>query len=164
MDQFMQNKKLTSIEKVQKAIKDKGFDFRILELPDSTRTAREAADVIGCTVSEIAKSLIFKGAETGKPVLVIASGTNRVDIKKVSKLFDEPITKTGAEFIRSETGFAIGGVPPVGHKNQLYTIIDEDLLNFETIWAAAGTPFSVFSLKSKSIKELTGGITADIKE
>ena len=160
----MNNKKLSSIEKVKQAIQDKGFSFRILELPDSTRTAREAADAIGCTVSEIAKSLIFRGTKTGKAVLVIASGTNRVDTQKVSQLVNEPIEKADAEYIRSVTGFAIGGVPPVGHKNPLQTIIDEDLLTYKTIWAAAGTPFSVFSLESHDLVNLTGGKPAAIKE
>jgi prolyl-tRNA editing enzyme YbaK/EbsC (Cys-tRNA(Pro) deacylase) len=160
----MENKKLSSIQKVQKAIKNKGYDFHILELPDSTRTAREAAEVIGCAVSEIAKSLIFKGGNTGRPVLIIASGTNRVDLKKVGELLGEPLNKADADFIRTETGFAIGGIPPVGHKKQLHTIIDEDLLNYETVWAAAGTPFSVFSLEPKNIEGLTGGLLANIKE
>lgn len=153
-----------SIQKVRQAILDKGYDFQILELPDSTRSAQEAADSIGCSVSEIAKSLIFKGKESGKPVLIIASGTNRVSPGKVEKLFDEVILKADADYIRSETGFAIGGIPPVGHKNILQTFIDEDLLQYDTIWAAAGTPFSVFSMKSKDLPDLTDGTISDIKQ
>ncbi len=153
-----------SIQKVKRAIQEKGFDFRVLELPDSTRTAQEAADAIGCSVSEIAKSLIFKGAESGKPILVIASGTNRVDTNKVGNLIGESVKKADADFIRSETGFAIGGIPPVGHLYPLQTLIDKDLLNYDTIWAAAGTPFSVFSLKSKDLTALTGGEIAVIRQ
>lgn len=153
-----------SIQKVKAAIQEKGFDFRVLELPDSTRTAQEAADVIGCSASEIAKSLIFKGVNTGEPILIIASGTNRVDTEKVSNLIGQPVKKADADFIRSETGFAIGGIPPVGHAYPLQTIIDEDLLNYDTVWAAAGTPFSVFSLESKNLSTLTGGKIAVIRE
>lgn len=153
-----------SIQKVRQAILDKGYDFQILELPDSTRSAQEAADSIGCSVSEIAKSLVFKGKESGKPVLIIASGTNRVSPGKVEKLFDEAIMKADADYIRSETGFAIGGIPPVGHKHILQTFIDEELLQYDTIWAAAGTPFSVFSMKSKDLPDLTDGTISDIKQ
>lgn len=158
----MENKK-SSIEKVRQAILERGFSFEVLELPDSTRTAQQAAATIGCSVSEIAKSLIFKGIESGRPLLVIASGSNRVDTDKVADLIHEQITKADADFIRSETGFAIGGVPPLGHTYSLETIIDEDLMNYETVWAAAGTPYSVFSLHSKDLEELTGGAVASVK-
>lgn len=154
----------SSIQKVRNAIQQKGYGFRVVELPESTRTAQEAADAIGCSVSEIAKSLIFKGAESGKPILVIASGTNRVDTGKISSIIGQQVNKADADFIRSETGFAIGGIPPLGHAYPLQTIVDEDLLKYEVIWAAAGTPFSVFSLESKDLTELTGGTLADIRE
>jgi len=159
----MKEDKIPAKEKVKRAIQKSGYSFEVLELPGSTRTAKEAAATIGCTISEIAKSLIFKGIQSGKPVLVIASGSNRVDTAKVSSLIKEEISKADAEYIRSETGFAIGGVPPVGHNYQLLTIIDEDLMNYETIWAAAGTPFSVFSLQPKDLPELTGGKVATVK-
>ena len=159
----MKEDKIPAKEKVKRAIQKSGYSFEVLELPGSTRTAKEAAATIGCTISEIAKSIIFKGIQSGKPVLVIASGSNRVDTAKVSSLINEEISKADAEYIRSETGFAIGGVPPVGHNYQLLTIIDEDLMNYETIWAAAGTPFSVFSLQPKDLPELTGGKVTTVK-
>lgn len=154
----------SSSKRVQQAIRAKGFSFEVVELPDSTRSAKEAAAAIGCDVAEIAKSLIFKGRETGEAYLVIASGTNRVDESKISGLANEPIVKPDAGFVREQTGFAIGGVPPVGHARPLPTWIDEDLLQYPTIWAAAGTPFSVFRLKSDQLKELTGGMVAAVKE
>lgn len=154
----------SSSKRVQQAIRAKGFSFEVVELPDSTRSAKEAAAAIGCDVAEIAKSLIFKGRETGEAYLVIASGTNRVDESKISGLANEPIVKPDAGFVREQTGFAIGGVPPVGHARPLLTWIDEDLLQYPTIWAAAGTPFSVFRLKSDQLKELTGGMVAAVKE
>ena len=159
----MKEDKISAKEKVKRAIQKSGYSFEVLELPGSTRTAKEAAATIGCTISEIAKSLIFKGIQSGKPVLVIASGSNRVDTAKVRSLINEEISKADAEYIRSETGFAIGGIPPVGHNYQLLTIIDEDLMNYETIWAAAGTPFSVFSLQPNHLPELTGGKVATVK-
>lgn len=154
----------SSSKRVQQAIRAKGFSFEVVELPDSTRSAKEAAAAIGCDVAEIAKSLIFKGRETGEAYLVIASGTNRVDESKISGLANEPIVKPDAGFVREQTGFAIGGVPPVGHARPLLTWIDEDLLQYPTIWAAAGTPFSVFRLNSDQLKELTGGMVAAVKE
>lgn len=154
----------SSVRKVKVAIARKGYSFEIKVLPDSTRTAKEAAEAIGCTIPEIAKSLIFKGAESDNPILVIASGSNRVDTEKISKLVNEKVVKADADFIRSETGFAIGGIPPVGHKYSLNTIIDEDLMNFDVIWAAAGTPFAVFSLHSKELENITGGNIATVKE
>lgn len=160
----MKEENNSSIRKVKEAIIERGFDFEIKVLPDSTRTAKEAADTIGCTISEIAKSLIFKSIESEKPVLVIASGSNRVATDKISNLLNEEIIKADADFIRKQTGFAIGGIPPVGHKYALNTIIDEDLLNFDIIWAAAGSPFAVFSLHSKELADMTGGKIAEIKE
>lgn len=154
----------SSSKRVQQAIRAKGFSFEVVELPDSTRSAKEASAAIGCDVAEIAKSLIFKGRETGEAYLVIASGTNRVDESKISGLANEPIVKPDAGFVREQTGFAIGGVPPVGHARPLLTWIDEDLLQYPTIWAAAGTPFSVFRLNSDQLKELTGGMVAAVKE
>lgn len=154
----------SSSKRVQQAIRAKGVSFEVVELPDSTRSAKEAAAAIGCDVAEIAKSLIFKGRETGEAYLVIASGTNRVDETKISELANEPIVKPDAGFVREQTGFAIGGVPPVGHARPLLTWIDEDLLQYPTIWAAAGTPFSVFRLNSDQLKELTGGMVAAVKE
>jgi prolyl-tRNA editing enzyme YbaK/EbsC (Cys-tRNA(Pro) deacylase) len=139
-----------------------GPRFTVLEFDASTRTSAEAAAAIGCEVAEIAKSLVFKGAKTGRPVLVVASGTNRVDEKRVAALIGEKIARADAEFVREATGFAIGGVPPVGHATPPVTLIDEDLFKFEAIWAAAGTPNTVFKLTSAELQELTDGEVATV--
>lgn len=160
----MANELSTSAQKVQRTLEKRGFSFKVKELPSSTRTAKEAARTIGCTVPQIAKSLVFKGEKTGKPILVIASGSNRVDTLKLSKLVGESVGKADADFVRRHTGFAIGGVPPVGHSEPIPTIIDEDLLKYDEIWAAAGTPNAVFKLQPSEIVDLTEGMVEDIKQ
>jgi prolyl-tRNA editing enzyme YbaK/EbsC (Cys-tRNA(Pro) deacylase) len=141
-----------------------GDAFEVLEFDAGTRTAADAAAAIGCTVAEIAKSLLFRAEQSGRPVLVVASGENRVDEKKVAALLGEKISRADADFVREMTGFAIGGVPPVGHATAPITLIDEDLMKFTTIWAAAGTPNAVFQLKPAALAELTGGRLADVAE
>ena len=140
-----------------------GDAYQVLEFDAGTRTAADAAAAIGCTVAEIAKSLVFRGRESGRAVLVVASGVNRVDEKKVALLVGEKIARADAVFVREKTGFAIGGVPPVGHAESPVCLIDADLLQFETIWAAAGTPNAVFSLKPGELMELTGGRVAEVR-
>lgn len=147
----------SSARKVQEALDALGFSFQVVELPDSTRTAREAASAVGCTVAQIAKSLVFQGKETGRPLLVIASGTNRVDETRLEAVAGEPVVFANADAVRAATGFVIGGVPPVGHDQQLDTYIDQDLMAFEEIWAAAGTPFAVFRLHPADLSRMTGG-------
>jgi Cys-tRNA(Pro) deacylase len=139
-----------------------GDVYEVLEFDAGTRTAADAAAAIGCTVAEIAKSLVFRAKQSGRPVLVVASGDNRVDEKKVAALIGEKISRADADFVREMTGFAIGGVPPVGHATAPITLIDEDLMKFATIWAAAGTPNAVFQLKPAALAELTGGQLADV--
>ena len=151
----------TSALKVQEVL---GPDYTVLEFDASTRTAADAAAAIGCTVPQIAKSLIFRGKESGAPVLVIASGGVRVDVSRVAELLGEGIGRADADFVREQTGFAIGGVPPVGHRNPPIILIDASLLAFDTIWAAAGTPNSVFELKPADLVPLTGGNVADVAE
>jgi prolyl-tRNA editing enzyme YbaK/EbsC (Cys-tRNA(Pro) deacylase) len=140
-----------------------GEKYEVLEFDAGTRTAADAAAAIGCTVAEIAKSLVFWGVASGRAVLVVASGANRVDERKVAALIGEKISRADAEFVRAKTGFAIGGVPPVGHAEPPLTLIDADLMLFETIWAAAGTPNAVFRLKPGDLEELTGGRLAEVK-
>ena len=152
-----------SAQRVQAALDKAGIAAEVMEFPETTRTAEEAAAAIGCTVAQIAKSLVFRGAEKGRPVLVIASGVNRVDERKVTALLGEAIEKPDAEFVRQRTGFAIGGVPPAGHREPLVTFIDRDLLDLERIWAAAGTPYAVFALSPNQLVELTGGQVVDLK-
>jgi len=153
-----------SARRVQDALAARGFTIEIREFPDSTRTAAEAAAAIGCEVAQIAKSLVFRARETDRPVLVIASGANRVDEKAVAALIGEKLGRADADFVRERTGFAIGGVPPLGHDTPLATLIDRDLLGFEEIWAAAGTPNAVFRLTPEDLVAVTGGQVADIKQ
>ena len=153
----------TSARKVQEVLSRQGFPFRVRELPASTRTAREAAIAVGCRVEQIAKSLIFRGTRTDAPILVIASGINRVNESKLADLVGEPVAKPDAEFVRAHTGFSIGGVPPVGHTNPIKTWLDEDLLQWDVIWAAAGTPNAVFELRPDDLQKLTNGKIAEIK-
>ncbi len=143
-----------SARRVQEALAAQGFAFEVREFPDSTRTSAEAAAAIGCAVGQIAKSLVFRGAESGDAVLIIASGANRVDPAKAEALLGEAIKRADADFVREATGFAIGGVPPLGHDRPLATLIDEDLLAFVEIWAAAGTPNAVFRLSPKDLSDL----------
>jgi len=134
-----------------------GFTLQVVELPDSTRTAAEAAQAVGCQVGQIVKSLIFKGKRSERPILVVASGSNRVDERVIEALIGEPLGKADADFVRQHTGFAIGGVPPVGHAEKLLTFVDEDLLQYAEIWAAAGTPNAVFRLAPPDLVRMTSG-------
>lgn len=143
--------------RVQAALKQLGMTNRVLELPGSTRTAAEAATTIGCTVAQIAKSLIFKTRHSEKAILIIASGVNRVNENVISNIVGEPLDQARAEFVREQTGFVIGGVPPIGHHQLLQTFIDADLLQHEVIWAAAGTPFAVFELSPTQLLTMTHG-------
>ena len=146
-----------SSEKVQEYLRSVGVDARVIEMPSTTKTAKEAAQVIGCSVAQIAKSIIFRTAQSGRPVLVITSGANRVNEHRMSELIGEQIEKATPEFVRESTGFGIGGVPPVGHCNPVETWIDRDLLQFDILWAAAGTPFTVFSIRPNQLLSITGG-------
>jgi len=151
-----------SARKVQEALAAYGLDCRVVELPASTRTAREAAAAVDCQVGQIVKSLVFRGIHTQRPILVAASGLNRVNEQRLSDLVSEPIEKADADFVRARTGFAIGGVPPVGHTEPLETFIDADLLQYDEIWAAAGTPHAVFRLTPADLIRITGGQVIEI--
>jgi prolyl-tRNA editing enzyme YbaK/EbsC (Cys-tRNA(Pro) deacylase) len=150
--------------RVQEALAAKGVGLEVREFPASTRTAADAAAAIGCDVAQIAKSLVFKARDSGRPVLVVASGVNRVDEAKVAALLGEPIGRADAAFVRETTGYAIGGVPPVGHPTQPATLIDADLLELAEIWAAAGTPNAVFALTPAQLVELTGGTVGAVRQ
>ncbi len=153
-----------SAQKVQRAMAEKGFALRVREFPEGTRTAAQAAEAVGCAVGQIAKSLIFRAKDSERPLLAIASGANRVDERALSRLLGEKIARADAAFVRAKTGFAIGGVPPVGHLEKPVTFIDRDLMAYEVIWAAAGTPHAVFALKPADLVALTEGEVADIKK
>jgi prolyl-tRNA editing enzyme YbaK/EbsC (Cys-tRNA(Pro) deacylase) len=149
-----------SARKVQDALDAAGFDCRVVELAASTRTSAEVAAAVGTTVSRIAKSLIFRAGD--RPVLVIASGANRVDERKLAALLGAKVERPDAEFVRNRTGFAIGGVPPLGHPTRIKTLIDRDLLALGEVWAAAGTPNAVFKLEAEQLQPMTGGEIADV--
>lgn len=148
---------------VQDALAKQNLEFTVLEFPSSTRTAKEAAETIGCDVAQIVKSLIFRTQETYKPILVLASGINRVNEVAITAHLGEEIEKADADFTREVTGFAIGGIPPIAHKQSLQTFIDEDLLVFGDLWAAAGTPNAVFKFPSNLLSSLTAGKVISIK-
>lgn len=150
-------------QKVQDILTSRGFNCSVIEFTESTRTAQEAADRAGCTLGQITKSLIFKGKTSHKPILVLTSGSNRVDEKRVSEYAGEAIGRADADFVRAVTGFAIGGVPPLGHAQKMETYLDEDLLQYQTIWAAAGTPNAIFELAPDDLQKMTGGRVVRVK-
>ena len=141
-----------------------GPRFEVMEFEASTRSAAEAAAAIGCTVGQIAKSLVFRATISHRPVLVITCGTNRVRESIIAKHLGETIERANADFVRDRIGFAIGGVPPIGHSEPVLTIIDEDLRSFDEIWAAAGTPNAVFRLNFDDLVQLTGGTVTRVAE
>jgi len=152
-----------SAQKIQDLLNSLGYNFTVIEHAESTRTAQEAADRAGCELGQIVKSLIFKGQETGKPILVLTSGANRVDEKRISEYAGEGISRANAEFVRAVTGFAIGGVPPVSHPQKIETYLDEDFLGYQTVWAAAGTPNAIFELPADVLQKITGGKVVRVK-
>jgi prolyl-tRNA editing enzyme YbaK/EbsC (Cys-tRNA(Pro) deacylase) len=133
----------------QEILERRGLELTVAELPDSTHTADDAARALGCAKGQIVKSLVFRDTATDGPVIVLASGPNRVDEERVAAALGHPIAKADAAFVRRVTGFAIGGVPPLGHKEQAAVFVDEDLLEFDEVWAAAGTPHAVFRIPGK---------------
>jgi prolyl-tRNA editing enzyme YbaK/EbsC (Cys-tRNA(Pro) deacylase) len=146
-----------SAQKIQNLLNSLGYNYTVIEHTESTRTAQEAADRAGCELGQIVKSLIFRGKSSGKPILVLTSGSNRVDEKRISGYAGETISRADADFVRTVTGFAIGGVPPIGHNQKMETYLDEDFLSYQTIWAAAGTPNAIFELKTDDLQKMTGG-------
>lgn len=149
---------------VQQALREKDIDYIVTEFTESTRTAQEAATTIGCDLGQIVKSLIFKTKETQKSVLILASGSNRVKESIISNLIGEKIIKADADFVREVTGFAIGGVPPLGHHQSInHIFMDEDLLSYEKVWAAAGTPYALFEIHPASLVEITNATLVNIK-
>jgi prolyl-tRNA editing enzyme YbaK/EbsC (Cys-tRNA(Pro) deacylase) len=152
-----------SAQKIQDLLTSLGYAYIVIEHIESTRTAQEAADRAGCELGQIVKSLIFRGKTSGKPILVLTSGANRVDEHLISKYAGEPIGRADVDFVRTATGFAIGGVPPLGHAREMETYLDEDFLQYPSIWAAAGTPNAIFELTPSDLQKMTGGKTVRIK-
>jgi prolyl-tRNA editing enzyme YbaK/EbsC (Cys-tRNA(Pro) deacylase) len=159
----MSTKLSSSALKVQQALKAFGLSLQVVEMPQTTRTAEDAARAVGCSVGQIAKSLVFKGEVSMRPILVVTSGSNRVNEKALAEFISESVTKADPDFVREKTGFAIGGVPPLGRSERLEIFIDEDLLQFEEIWAAAGTPRAVFKLTPQDLQKITGGRVICVK-
>jgi Cys-tRNA(Pro) deacylase len=152
-----------SAQKVQDSLRNLGFDYTVIEHAESTRTAQEAAERVGVTLGQIVKSLIFKGVKSGKPILVLTSGANRVDEKRIKEYAGEKIGRANADFVRAVTGYAIGGVPPIAHAQQMETYLDEDLMQYDLIWAAAGTPNAVFELTPGDLEQMTRGKVVRVK-
>jgi prolyl-tRNA editing enzyme YbaK/EbsC (Cys-tRNA(Pro) deacylase) len=158
------NRLSPSAQKVQNALLQFGLPLQVVELPASTRTAVDAANAVGCTVGQIVKSLVFQRKHSGTPVLILTSGANRVDEARIAALLGEPIGKANPDFVRQLTGFAIGGIPPLGHDTSLETLVDEDLLQFSEIWAAAGTPNAVFCLTPADLLKITAGRVVQVRQ
>ena len=152
----------SSVDRVAAALRAAGHDDPSVEFPAGTRTAADAAAAIGCEVAQIAKSLVFRAED--RPVVVIASGVNRVSIKKLETLLGYKISRADADWVRSVTGFAIGGVAPVGHETAPIMLLDEDLLPLDPVWAAAGSPSHVFKTTAKSLADMAQARIAEIKE
>jgi prolyl-tRNA editing enzyme YbaK/EbsC (Cys-tRNA(Pro) deacylase) len=152
-----------SAQRLQDALTARGMADRVVEHEAPTRSAAEAAAAVGCSVGQIAKSIIFRLKPSGRALLVVASGPNRVNEKAMETLLGERLGKADADFVRGHTGFAIGGVPPFGHDEKIETFLDADLMGFAEIWAAAGTPNAVFRLTPEELRDLTGGRVVAIK-
>jgi prolyl-tRNA editing enzyme YbaK/EbsC (Cys-tRNA(Pro) deacylase) len=146
-----------AVVSVRQALAQAGLDAEIVELPGAARTAKQAAQFLGCDVAQIANSLVFRTA-SGGPLLVMSSGARRVDIDRLARIVGESVGKADAEFVRRMTGFAIGGVPPVGHAAPLRTYVEESLAAYRELWAAAGHPHTVFRLSYAELVRVTGGL------
>jgi prolyl-tRNA editing enzyme YbaK/EbsC (Cys-tRNA(Pro) deacylase) len=145
-----------AVQRVANAARAAGLAIDVKVMPASTRTAEDAAAACGCDVAQIVKSLIFKGKASGRPYLLLVSGGKRVNEKAMAATLGEEIVRPDADFVRAATGFAIGGIPPLGHATPLTPWLDEDLLQFGTVWAAAGTPSAVFAVDPKALAAATG--------
>ena len=152
-----------SAARVQGALEAIGIEAEVRELPESTRTAPDAARALGCRVEQIAKSIVFRATESGAAVMVVAGGANRVDERKVRRLVGEVVERASPDFVRERTGFAIGGVPPLGHATAMRILFDPDLLREPVVWAAAGTPRGVFAMHPRELLRATGGEAVDVK-
>ena len=160
----MTNQQLSpSAQKIQDQIKSLGYDYIVIEHAEYTRTAQEAADRAGCDLGQIVKSLIFKRQESGKPILILTSGANRVDEKRIASYAGEMITRADPDYVREVTGFAIGGIPPFGHSQKIETYLDEDFFQYNKVWAAAGTPNAIFELDSNILQKITNGQVVKVK-
>jgi prolyl-tRNA editing enzyme YbaK/EbsC (Cys-tRNA(Pro) deacylase) len=151
-----------AVEKVQAAITEHGLDRRVIELPVHARTSKQAADALGVTVGQIVKSLVFTADD--RPVLVAASGANRVDERRLGELAGGKIRRADPATVKRATGYTIGGVPPIALASALPVYVDRDLLGYELVYAAAGMPECVFPIAPQELVRATGGTVVDIKE
>jgi prolyl-tRNA editing enzyme YbaK/EbsC (Cys-tRNA(Pro) deacylase) len=151
-----------SAQRVQQVLAASQIDTRVVELAIAARTSAQAADALGVEVGQIAKSLVFRAANSGRPVLVIAAGDRRVDEARVAALLGEPIERASPEFVRENSGFAIGGVAPVGHARAMVTFVDTSLRRFSVLWAAGGTPHCVFPIAPEQLLRVSGGTESDV--
>ena len=145
-----------SLRRVQAALQAAGLDTTPLEMGAETRTAAQAAAAAGCEIDQIAKSIIFQGAGSGRIVLFITAGGRQVDPARAAQAAGEPLVRADAEAVRAQTGFAIGGVAPVGHLAPVRSFFDPRLLNFATVWAAAGTPRHIFAIAPADLLRISG--------
>jgi len=153
-----------SVDRVREALAAQGLAAEVKELAASTRTAQEAAAAVGCHVAQIVKSLVFRKTGSGGALLVLVSGTNRASEARLAALAGEPVARADAAFVRERTGFAIGGVPPLGHREALSVLVDRDLMSFPVVWAAAGSPNAVFAVAPADLVRITAGQVADVAE
>jgi prolyl-tRNA editing enzyme YbaK/EbsC (Cys-tRNA(Pro) deacylase) len=153
----------TGSERVAQALRSRGHSGEVISTPSSTGTVAQAAVTLGCTESQIVKSLVLRGGTSGRPYLVLASGTNRLDTARLAEAVGEPLSMADADFVRRVTGYSIGGVPPLGHLSEIETFIDEDLLELEVMYAAAGSPFHVFALTPAELHDVVRGRVLCVK-
>lgn len=151
-----------SVERVRRILRSEGHADTIRMFPEGTRSAADAARAVGCTLAQIVKTLVFRNGD--RLILILASGANRVDGGKVETHIGAPVHAANGRWVREVTGYAIGGVAPIGHEADTPVLIDEDLMELPLLWAAAGSPRHVFSLEPADLKAMTGGTVADIKE
>ncbi len=149
----------SNAQRVAETARELGLSPEIVTMANSTRTAEEAAAACRCDVGQIVKSLVFRGATSGTPYLLLVSGKNRVNEREAAKVIGEALARPDAAYVRATTGYAIGGIPPFGHDIALKTFIDADLLDYADVWAAAGTPHCVMRLNPRDLQAKTGAVT-----
>lgn len=154
----------SSTRKVRDFLCARGLDIDIRQIPESTHTAADAARAVNCDIACIAKSLVFRNRDNGEPVLIIASGKNRVDLERAGQALGSRLERADADFVRDQTGYAIGGIPPTAHSRPMTTLLDSELRTRPIIWAAAGTPNSLFSLTPDMLVDITDGSWVDLAE
>jgi prolyl-tRNA editing enzyme YbaK/EbsC (Cys-tRNA(Pro) deacylase) len=161
---FKEDTMSKSMKRVQAAIGAAGLSTEIHVLPDSARTAADAASAVKCDVGQIAKSMIFEGQQSGKLKLLLVSGAHDADLERAKVVVGEPLVRADAKRVRTETGFAIGGVSPIGHLNPIETWMDRTLLAYDVVWGAGGAPHAVFPISPDDLQRVTGAQIADIHE